>query len=41
MESGKNRNKVLYIALDINMKGRKEFLSMYRSENAGVKFLNL
>ena len=37
-ESGKNQNKALYIALGINMEGRKEVLGMYLSDNEGAKF---
>ena len=34
----KNPNKALYIALGINLEGRKEVLGMYLSENEGAKF---
>ena len=34
----KNPNKALYIALRINLEGRKEVLGMYLSENEGAKF---
>ena len=37
-ESGKNQHKALYIALGINMEGRKEVLGFYLSENEGAKF---
>lgn len=37
-ESGKNVNKALYIALGINMEGKKEVLGMYLSDNEGAKF---
>ena len=37
-ESGKNQNKALYIALGINMEGRKEVLGFYLSETEGAKF---
>lgn len=37
-QSGKNENKALYIALGINMEGRKEVLGFYLSENEGAKF---
>lgn len=37
-ESGKNQNKALYIALGINMEGRKEVLGMYLADNEGAKF---
>ena len=35
-ESGKNQNKALYIALGINLEGRKEVMGMYLSENEGA-----
>ena len=37
-QSGKNENKALYLALGINMEGRKEVLGFYLSENEGAKF---
>jgi len=37
-ESGKNQNKSLYIALGINMQGRKDVLGFYLSESEGAKF---
>lgn len=37
-QNGKNENKVLYLALGINMDGRKEVLGFYLSENEGAKF---
>ncbi len=37
-ESGKSVNKALYIALGINMEGRKEVLGFYISDNEGAKF---
>ena len=37
-ESGKNQNKALYIALGVNMEGRKEVLGFYLSETEGAKF---
>lgn len=37
-ESGKNQNKALYIALGINMEGRKEVLGFYLSDTEGAKF---
>ena len=37
-QSGKNENKALYLALGINMEGRKEVLGFYLSENEGSKF---
>lgn len=37
-ESGKNQNKALYIALGVNMEGRKEVLGFYISETEGAKF---
>ena len=37
-QSGKNENKALYLALGINMEGRKEVLGFYMSENEGAKF---
>ena len=37
-QNGKNENKALYLALGINMEGRKEVLGFYLSENEGAKF---
>ena len=36
--NGKNENKALYLALGINMDGRKEALGFYLSETEGAKF---
>ena len=37
-QSGKNENKALYLALGINMDGKKEALGFYLSETEGAKF---
>jgi len=37
-QNGKNENKALYLALGINMDGRKEALGFYLSETEGAKF---
>ena len=37
-ENGKNENKALYLALGINMDGKKEALGFYLSETEGAKF---
>lgn len=37
-ESGKSVNKALYLALGINMEGKKEALGFYISETEGAKF---
>lgn len=37
-QNGKNENKALYLALGINMDGKKEVLGFYLSENEGAKF---
>ena len=37
-ESGKNQNKALYIALGIDLEGRKEVLGIYLADNEGAKF---
>jgi len=37
-QNGKNENKALYLALEINMDGRKEALGFYLSETEGAKF---
>ena len=37
-QNGKNENKTLYLALGINMDGRKEALGFYLSETEGAKF---
>ena len=37
-QNGKNENKALYLALGINMEGRKEVLGFYLSDNEGAKF---
>ena len=35
-QNGKNENKALYLALDINMDGRKEVLGFYRQKFSSV-----
>lgn len=37
-QNGKNENKALYLALGINMEGKKEALGFYLSESEGAKF---
>ena len=37
-QNGKNENKALYLALGINMDGKKEALGFYLSETEGAKF---
>ena len=37
-QNGKNENKALYLALGINMDGKKEVLGFYLSETEGAKF---
>ena len=37
-QSGKNENKALYLALGINMDGKKEALGFYLSDTEGAKF---
>ena len=37
-QSGKNENKALYLALGINIDGKKEALGFYLSETEGAKF---
>ena len=37
-QNGKNENKALYLALGINMDGKKEVLGFYLSQTEGAKF---
>lgn len=37
-ESGKNQKKALYIALGIDLEGKKEVLGIYLADNEGAKF---
>ncbi len=37
-QDGKVINKAIYLALGVNMEGRKEFLGLWMSENEGAKF---
>jgi len=37
-ESGQTENKAVYLALGVNMEGRKELLGMWIAESEGAKF---